>query len=141
MKFSNVATVDQALVSLFHLGLSIHHLNQKTEKKLGLSLGQWVLLKHLIEMPATSAHTLAAAVGVHPSTLTQSMKRLEDRGLLFITEDPRDSRTKLIAITRKGKVALDQADATLKTNLKRFSKLNPDLVVLRNQVAAQVALI
>lgn len=39
---------------------------------LGLSLGQWCVLKHLIDMPGTSANALAAAVGVHPSTYKQA---------------------------------------------------------------------
>ena len=100
---------DDPLLSLFHLGVSLHHLNMQSEKRLGLSLGQWCLLKKLIDMPVTTAHALSKAVGVHPSTLTQTLKRLESRGFIFITEDPKDSRKKLISITRAGKKALDRA--------------------------------
>lgn len=99
---------EQSLFSLFHIGLSIHALNRRSEKGSGLSLVQWCLLKCLIDMPAASAHALAKTVGVHPSTLTQTLKRLERKNYIFIAEDPKDSRKKLISITRLGKDTLDQ---------------------------------
>ncbi len=97
------------LFDVFQIGISIHNFNKASEKRLGLSLVQWCVLKCLVDMPACSAHALAAAVGVHPSTLTQTLKRLEKKRFVFATEDPNDSRRKLISITRAGKETLDQA--------------------------------
>jgi len=91
------------LFSLFKMGVSIHNLNKKTEKKLGLSLVQWCLLKRLIDLPAASASSLADAVGVHPSTLTQTLRRLGRKGFIYVAEDPKDSRKKAISITRSGR--------------------------------------
>ncbi|MBY0469940.1 MarR family transcriptional regulator [bacterium] len=91
------------LFSLFKMGVSIHNLNKKTEKKLGLSLVQWCLLKRLIDLPAASASSLASAVGVHPSTLTQTLRRLGRKGFIYVAEDPKDSRKKAISITRSGR--------------------------------------
>ncbi len=129
----------KSLHSLFHLGLSIHHLNQKSEKQAGLSLGQWCLLSHLIDMPATSAFALAKAVGVHPSTLTQTLKRLESRKFLFISEDPKDSRKKLIAMTRQGKEALERADEVFGQHADRLSEMDSEVTRLRERLTSQIA--
>ncbi len=113
--------LESTLLSLFHIGLSIQNLNKVWERKLGLSLVQWCLLKHLIDMPAVSALSLAKAVGVHPSTLSQTLKRLERRQFIHIAEDPKDSRKKVISITRLGKEALDRTTQTLIASSKLSS--------------------
>ena len=100
---------DPPLYLLFQIGNSIQQLNRKAERQLGLSLVQWYLLARLVDLPATSPQTLATAVGVQPSTLTQTMKRLEKKRLIFVCEDPKDSRKKVVSITREGKNALDIA--------------------------------
>ena len=100
--------------SLFRIGISIHNLNKILEKKLGLSMVQWCLLEQLIDMPGASAQSLAKAVGVHPSTLTQTLRRLERKGFIFMTESPGDSRKKLISITKQGKHIFERAGFEMK---------------------------
>ena len=129
---------DHPLFSLFHIGLSIQNLNKKSEKKLGLSLVQWCLLKHLIDMPAVPAHFLAKTVGVHPSTLTQTLKRLERRKYIYIAEDPKDSRKKLISLTRLGNNALENANAPMINWSINFSDLKAELQHLRSFLKNQV---
>lgn len=101
---------ERSLMLLFQLSLSIHHLSQTVEKNSGLSLGQWCFLKHLIDLPGATASVLSMAVGVHSSTLTQTMKKMEEREYIAIIEDPKDSRKKLISITRRGKEVLEASD-------------------------------
>lgn len=115
------------LKSVFHVSLLLHHLNKEAERRTGLSIVQWSILKHLIEMPATSAQELSEAVRLHPSTLTQSLKRLIRKELIFASDDPRDSRKKIISLTRKGKDALDQSDQQMK-------RLATDLAVVENEL-------
>lgn len=99
------------------------HARSFIERQSGLSLVQWCLLKQLIDMPAAPAHSLARAVGVHPSTLTQTLKRLERRKYMFITEDPKDSRKKLISMTRIGMDALETANGPMKALSDNLSEL------------------
>ena len=101
---------EQDLISFFHVGISLHNFNKKAEREFGISLVQWRLLKQLIDMPAVSAFNLAKAVGVHPSTLTQTLRRLEIKKYIFIAEDPKDSRKKVISLTRQGKNILDRVE-------------------------------
>jgi DNA-binding MarR family transcriptional regulator len=102
--------LESAFFSLFEMSIAIHALNKTAERKLGLSVVQWCLLRKLLDMPSCSAQGLAKAVGVHPSTLTQTLKRLEKKKLLFVAEDPRDSRKKLISLTRAGRDLLAEIE-------------------------------
>ncbi len=95
--------------TLFHLTLALHHLNRDVERRYNLSLVQLSVLMKLRHLPASSALALAKAVGVHPSTLTQTLGRLKRKEFVFVTEDPKDSRKKLIVLTKSGKEAADSA--------------------------------
>lgn len=118
---------ERPLFALIRIGISIHNFNKKAEEKVGLSLVQWCLLEQLIDMPGTSAYALSKSVGVHPSTLTQTLKRLEKKGFIFQAEDPRDSRKKIISITKSGKQAMERI-ATQITEWSNFlSPLSNDL--------------
>lgn len=130
--------LDDSLFSLFKIGVSIQHLNKKTEKNFGLSLVQWCLLKCLINMPAAPAHVLAKVAGVHPSTLTQSLKRLERKGYIFITEDPNDSRRKLISLTRIGKNILDKNSIKMEQWSKKLLPMEKELTSVRSFLREQL---
>ncbi|MBI2519974.1 MAG: MarR family transcriptional regulator [Bdellovibrio sp.] len=103
--------MDSEIAQLVRESLSFHNLNKVAEIKLGLSLVQYYFLVTLRDMPGCSPQELAKAIGMHPSTLTQSMKRLQKKEAIFVGEDPKDSRKKILSMTRKGS-----------EQLKRFSK-------------------
>lgn len=126
---------DSELLSLFKLGLSIHNFNKISERETGVSLVQWCLLNKLMDMPAASAFALSKGVGVHPSTLTQSLKRLEKKGFVFVTGDPRDSRRKMISLTRNGQAALRTAEEKMNIWKTKFSPVKKELVQLQNHLA------
>lgn len=130
---------ERPLFSLFRIGNSIQALNKRTEKYCGLSLVQWCLLKYLIDMPGSSAQLLAKAVGVHPSTLTQTLKRLEKKKFIFITEDPKDSRKKLISITRAGKYTLETTAGNVQVWTKDLSILGDDLDRVQSHLFHQLS--
>ncbi len=116
-----ISQVEKSVLELSRVSLELHRLNKFFECEVKLSLVQFCVLRHLVDMPGTSAQTLAGAVGVHPSTLTQSIRRLALKEYLFVDEDPLDSRRKIISITRRGKNALDQAIEFMRVS---FSKSN-----------------
>ena len=102
-----------AVAKLVKINLAFHNLNKTAEDKFGLSLVQYHLLNTLRDMPGCTPQRLAGALGMHPSTLTQSMKRLLKRTLIFVEEDPKDSRKKVIGLTPAGVVALDRLEKEL----------------------------
>jgi DNA-binding MarR family transcriptional regulator len=131
---------ERHFISLFHIGVAIHHFNKRSEKYLGLSLVQWCLLKHLIDMPAVSAHSLAKAVGVHPSTLTQTLKRLERKKYIFIIGDPQDTRKKIISITRSGKDILEATSEKMDSWSKGLSGLGNELGSIQSFLETQASM-
>ena len=88
---------------LVEVSLAIHNLNKSAEQRLGLSLVQFHILSALLELPGCSPLELAQMSGVHPSTLTQTLKILERKGLILIDKHPKDSRRKILLATRQGR--------------------------------------
>lgn len=129
---------DPPLYSLFHIGNSIQVLNKRSERRFGLSLVQWYLLRRLVRMPACSPQDLATAVGVSPGTLTQSMRRLERKRLLFVADDPHDSRRKMVSITRAGKNLLEEASEKIDEWSADFSPLKKEIQQIRTCLSRQV---
>jgi DNA-binding MarR family transcriptional regulator len=97
------------LSSVFSIGTLVHQLNKEAERRAGMSVVQWCVLNQMIRMPASSAQQISDAVRLHPSTLTQTLKRLARRNLIFVAQDPRDSRRKLISVTRQGMEAIESS--------------------------------
>ncbi|HLE00030.1 MAG TPA: MarR family transcriptional regulator [Bdellovibrionota bacterium] len=102
-------------LSILQLGIRIQHVNQKLERDTGMSLTQWSLLKCLVDHPTISALDLADLLGIQASSLTQSIKRLQKKGLIVVAKDPLDARRKLLSVTREGNARLLQVDRKLKT--------------------------
>lgn len=130
--------LDPPLYSLFHIGNSIQVLNKRSEQRFGLSLVQWYLLRRLIHMPACSPLALAAAVGVQPGTLTQTMKRLEKKRLLHLGSDPHDSRKKLVSITREGKNLLQRASLKIEEWSSELAPLRSELQQIQSCLRSQL---
>ena len=130
------------LVSLVRIGNSIHHLNKKSEQLTGLSLVQWCVLKQLIDMPGTAALALAKMVDVHPSTLTQTLKRLERKGHVFLMEDPKDSRKKVISITKQGQMMLAKMEAQMESWSRELRSLSGGLnqlnIILQSHISGNL---
>jgi len=118
------------LKSVFHMSLLLHNLNKEAERRTGLSIVQWSILKHVLEMPGTSAQELSEAVKLHPSTLSQSLKRLIRKELILVMEDPRDSRKKIISLTRNGKEALDHAEKQMQEIASSLARAEKELYFL-----------
>jgi DNA-binding MarR family transcriptional regulator len=72
-----------------------------------------VVLRHLYENGPTPMRGISALVGTDPSTVTSTVDRLEQRGLLARNADPSDRRVKLVALTDDGRRAVDEVWAKL----------------------------
>lgn len=110
LKSKDVTSFQHPLLILTHFSLSLHNFNKFCERDHGVSLVQWSALKCLIDLPGTSAHELANAAGIHRSTLTPTLKRLEKKNFIYIDKNHQDARRKIISITRLGKEKLDEIE-------------------------------
>lgn len=116
--------MDIEIARLVRMSLAFHNLNKGAETHLGLSLVQYYVLATVRDMPGCSPQDLAEAVGMHPSTLTQSLKRLQRKKVVFVAEDPKDSRKKIISMTREGREYLEHFTGGIKDLLKKDTYSN-----------------
>jgi DNA-binding MarR family transcriptional regulator len=70
----------------------------------GLKVSQFVVLNHLVRLGGEwSPARLASAFQVTKGAMTNTLQRLEMRGLVRVVADPRDGRAKLVTITDTGR--------------------------------------
>ena len=76
---------------------------------LELTNGQFSLLMSLNQPDAPSIGGVAALLAMDRTTLTASLKPLERRGLVKVTVDNADNRTRRLALTSAGRALLVKA--------------------------------
>jgi DNA-binding MarR family transcriptional regulator len=74
-----------------------------------LTNGQFSLLTSLNRAQSPSMGQVAALLAVDRTTLTASLKPLERRGLVKVTVDPADKRSRLMILTSSGRAVLAAA--------------------------------
>jgi DNA-binding MarR family transcriptional regulator len=86
---------------------AVDHELQSTSKwmeaRLGVTGPQRLVIRMIGCFPGISAGALAEMLHVHPSTLTGVLRRLDDRGAIRRSSDPRDSRRALFWLTARGR--------------------------------------
>src|SRR5271170_5982896 len=78
-------------------------------RPLGLTNGQFSLIISLNRPKPAGMGSVASLLAMDRTTLTAALKPLERRGLVKITNDPEDGRSRLMALTPKGKQLLASA--------------------------------
>ncbi len=114
------------LIELTH---ALQHVNKSAEAKLGLSVVQFHLLRELLDLPGSPSQLLAERAGIHASTLTQSIRRLGRKGYLHVALDPRDSRRKLLTVTRAGRDAVARFVTSSRAHLGQAVRAHPILAL------------
>jgi DNA-binding MarR family transcriptional regulator len=74
--------------------------------KLDLSVNNWRVLATLSSKPALSTVRLSELTLIDRTTLTRTIDRMCERGLVSRSEDQFDKRIKLVSLDRKGQAAL-----------------------------------
>lgn len=70
----------------------------------GLRLPHFTVLNHFVRLGGDwSPARLAGAFQVTKGAMTNTLQRLEARGLVAIRPDPRDGRAKIVSVTEKGR--------------------------------------
>ncbi len=108
---------------LFQFFTEIGIIEQLTRARLesvlpdNMKMSHFILLNHLLRLGGKwSPARLASALQVTKAAITNTLKRLEARGLVEIEADPTDGRAKLVGLTRAGK---SRRDACI-DNIKPF---------------------
>src|SRR5271168_2084545 len=75
----------------------------------GLTNGQFSLLMSLNRPEPPPMKPVAALLAMDRTTLTAALKPLERRGLVRVSADPADRRSRRLSLTRKGRTLLANA--------------------------------
>lgn len=102
------------------LSVELHNLNAQAQRHQDLSLVQWLVLRKILASPGISASSLALLSGIHPSTLTPTLQRLEAAEWILIFERPSDLRQKMLIVSQKGYKVCVNFEKTLRAVLKNL---------------------
>ncbi len=106
---------DPPLFALLNeIGIIEHLARNRLERVLpdGLRASHFVVLNHLTRMgDGRSPARIARAVQVERPAMTNTIQKLEARGLVRVAPDPRDGRGKRVFLTDAGRAARDAAVA------------------------------
>lgn len=107
---------DPPLFTLLNEVAIIEHLaRNRLERALpdGLRLSHFIVLNHLTRLgDGRSLARIARAVQVERPAMTNTIQKLEARGLVHTAADPRDGRGKLVYLTEAGRTARAEAVGT-----------------------------
>ena len=78
-------------------------------RPLGLTHGQFSLLTSLNRPQPARMGSVATLLAMDRTTLTAALKPLQRRGLVSVSVDPDDGRSRILALTRRGRSQLAAA--------------------------------
>lgn len=76
--------------------------SKRMAKTLGVTGPQRLVIRVVGRTPDATASDVAGLLGLHPSTLTGILKRLEEQGMLERRSDPEDRRRARFRLTARG---------------------------------------
>ena len=125
---------DPPLFTLLNEVSIIEHLaRNRLERALpeGLRVSHFVVLNHLTRLgDGRSLARIARAVQVERPAMTNTIQKLEARGLVRLAPDPRDGRGKLVYLTPAGRAAREEAVAIAEAMIAPLAKgIDPAEVV------------
>ena len=90
------------LRSLWRLNHALERRSTHMERTLGVTAPQRLVLRCVGMYPGISAGNLADTLHLDPGTISATLRRLENAGLLERRKDPRDRRRTLLGLTPAG---------------------------------------
>jgi len=100
--------------------------SKRMKARLGITGPQRLVVRIIGKRAGISAGQLAAALHVHPSTLTGVLRRLESRGVIERKIAPEDARRARPYLTREGERVNKWQLGTIESRIRRaLIRLNP----------------
>ena len=95
-------------------------------RPLGLTNGQFSLMMSLNRPEPPGMAAVASLLGMDRTTLTAVLKPLQRRGLVKVTADPADGRSRLMTLSAKGRRLLARAVPVWRNTHTAVEALLPD---------------
>src|SRR5688572_31714638 len=106
----------QRLWSLTH---ALEVASKRMARTLGVTGPQRLVIRLLGQTPGLSARDIASTLGIHPSTLTGVLARLEKQGMLRRSVDGEDRRRAQFDLTPAGKRVDRERKGTVEAAVRR----------------------
>ena len=87
---------------LWALDHALQNASKRMQARLGITVPQRVAVRIVGRFPGITASALADILHLHPSTLSNLLRHLEDSGVLKRRPDPKDARCALYGLTPLG---------------------------------------
>jgi len=124
MEISSAELCDEVLVSLRRLIRAVDLHSRRLAGEYGLTGPQALLLKAIISRPGLSAGELARQVSLSQATITDILKRLEQRELVRRERAETDRRKVFVFATEKAEAIIQAAPPLLQDKfVERFERL------------------
>jgi DNA-binding MarR family transcriptional regulator len=110
-----------------HLGYWLryvsNHVSQAFARKVeahGVTVAEWVLLRHLLEERTLAPSRLAARMGMTRGAISKLADRLIAKSMLVRTADPGDGRAQTLSLTSAGRALVPHLAALADANDAEF---------------------
>ncbi|MBA3392720.1 MAG: MarR family transcriptional regulator [Deltaproteobacteria bacterium] len=133
----------QFMQRLWRLTHALEVRSKRMARTLGVTGPQRLVVRLIGQTPNLSARDLASTLGIHPSTLTGIVARLEAQRMIVREADAKDRRKTRFRLTADGERVDRERKGTVETAVRRaLGKVDPDVVVhtvmLLDQLAAEL---
>ena len=109
--------------------------SKKMAKVMGVTGPQRLVVRLIGQDPGLPARDIASTLGIHPSTLTGILARLERQGLIRREVDGADRRKAQFELTAAGKRVDRERKGTVEAAIRRaLTRANPALVSSTTQL-------
>lgn len=113
--------------------------SKRMRKTIGVTGPQRLVIRVVGQSPNATARAIAELLGLHPSTLTGVLARLEGQGLLQRRVDPEDRRRVRFQLTAKGRKVDRERKGTVEAAVRRaMSRATPAALASTEEVIALV---
>lgn len=112
--------------SLWGVNHALQSTSRRMKDRFGVTGPERMVLRLVGRYPGIAAGELARILRVHPSTLTNLLKRLVRRGLLVRRSDASDARRALFTLTAKGEAVDKMRRGTVEAGVRAALESLPD---------------
>jgi DNA-binding MarR family transcriptional regulator len=115
---------------LFTVMAAIYHFEQHKMALFNLNFEAFYLLFFLRQRSSASVGEIAKELGIHISTASRAVDRLEKRGLVSRKKNPKDKRTILVCLEPEGEhmvmLSQNQSYDMIKSNIEKYNLTDID---------------
>ena len=119
----------QFMQSLWSLTHALEVRSKRMARVLGVTGPQRLVIRLLGQTPGLAARDIASTLGIHPSTLTGVLARLEKQALIRREIDDEDRRRTLFELTPAGKRIDRERKGTVEAAVRRaMGRAHPSVI-------------